>query len=316
MVVSICNTIHFLRLLIMCRPAKALVCSLLVLAALHACRAADDAESAQAIRHASRQYLDALARGDAEAAAAFWTPMGDLIDSQGRSSKGRELARKIQPLRSRDAVTGPTLEIDSLRFVHPDVAMEDGTTQWLAGPNGESALVRFSAVWVRSNGNWLLDSVRESALHPNSHAARLQALSWLVGDWVSSGDGPAIEMTCRWTLERNFLLREIRTQSPDEPLSISQRIGWDPASGQIKSWTFDSHGGHGTGVWSQNEGRWVVDATGVLPDGRQATSRNLYALEGRDSLSWESVESTIAGAPGPQGPTHKVRLVRKQQESK
>jgi uncharacterized protein (TIGR02246 family) len=290
-----------------CR-AIAIVLCLSTAGAIRPCRAVDDAESAAAaIRQASQQYVAAVNRGDGECAAALWTPQGDLIDTHGRSTKGRELASAIQPGQTPPAAL-LTLAIDSLRLITPDVAIEDGRTQWLAAAAGDSMLVRHTAVWVRQNGKWLLDSVRESAADPNSHEARLQALSWLVGDWVSSGEGPAIAMSCQWSLDRHFLLREVRTQSPAGPLSISQRVGWDPASRQIKSWTFDSHGGHGKGVWSRDGEQWTVSAAGVLPDGRKATSSNLYVLEGADLLRWESVESTIDGMPGP---THKVRLMRK-----
>lgn len=265
--------------------------------------AADDAESA-AIRLASQQYVAALNRGDAEAAAALWTAGGDLIDAQGRTTKGRDLARSLQP---GQAPPGLTLTIDALRMVTPEVAIEDGRTLWPAA-GGEAALVRYTAVWVRQNGKWLLDSVREIPADPNSHEAKLHALRWLVGDWVSEGDGPAIEMSCQWSLDRHFLLREIKAQSPAGPLTISQRIGWDPASRQLKSWTFDSHGGHGTGDWSRAGEQWIVTAAGVLPDGRSAASRNTYALDAEGGLRWEAVESTVDGAPGP---IHKVRLVRK-----
>ena len=168
--------------------------------------------------------------------------------------------------------------------------------------------MRYTAVWVRQNGKWLLDSVRECAADPSSHEARLQELGWLLGEWTSAEGGPAIEMTCQWSLDRHFLLREIRAQTPAGPVSVSQRIGWDPATRQIKSWTFDSHGGHGLGTWSREGDRWVVNAAGVLPDGRSATSRNVYLADGADALRWESTESTIDGAAGP---IHKVLLLRK-----
>jgi len=279
---------------------------LFALAVSRPCQAADDAESVTAVRLASQQYVAALKRGDRETAAAFWTPQGDLIDAAGRAAKGRDLAREIQPAAA-TAAAGPVLTVDSLRLITPDVAIEDGRTQWTGAAGSEAAVMRFSAVWVRQSGKWLLDSVRESAVDPNSHEARLQSLDWLVGKWVGAGDGPAIEVDCQWSLDRHFLLREIRTQSPEGPLTVSQRIGWDPASRQIKSWTFDSHGGHGLGTWSGDGQQWTIAAKGVLPDGRQAASRNILVRDGADALRWETVEHTIDGGPGP---VHKLRLVR------
>jgi len=101
-------------------------------------------------------------------------------------------------------------------------------------------------------------------------------------------------------------LREIRTQTPAGPLSISQRIGWDPAIRQ-------SNRGRSTPTAATarhlepRRRSLTVTAAGVLPmDAR--TSRNAYFSEGADALRWESTESAIDGAAGP---IHKVRLVRK-----
>ena len=294
----------------MTRLAIPLVLFLILCLTVSPCGAADEAEATTAIRLASQQYLAALERGDRAGVAAFWTERGDLIDSCGHCTKGRVLAAQIPVGKLPGGA--PKMSIDSLREVTPEVVIEDGRVQWPAVGDTEAQLVRYTAVWVRQGGKWLLDSVRESAADPNTHEARLQALSWLIGDWVSEEGGPAIEMSCQWSLDRHFLLREVRTKSPSGELSISQRIGWDPASGQIKSWTFDSEGGHGTGVWSRDGERWLVSATGVLPDGRPATTRNSYSLSDTGELVWESHESSIAGAPGP---AHKVRLVRKNARS-
>src|SRR5204863_7533534 len=118
----------------------------------------DEAEAAAAaIRQAAQQYMAAVSRGDAEVAMAFWTPQGDLIDTQGRSTKGRDLVRAIQPSQAQSA-SGLTLTIDSLRLITPEVVIEDGRTQRQSAA-GNSTLVRHSAIWVRQGGKWLLDSV-------------------------------------------------------------------------------------------------------------------------------------------------------------
>ena len=37
--------------------------------------------------------------------------------------------------------------------------------------------------------------------------------------------------------------------------------------GQIRSWSFDSSGGHGTGLWSPTPEGWRIESTGMLADG-------------------------------------------------
>ena len=34
-------------------------------------------------------------------------------------------------------------------------------------------------------------------------------------------------------------------------MTVTQRIGWDPAAKQIRSWEFDSEGGFGEGTWGE-----------------------------------------------------------------
>jgi hypothetical protein len=69
-----------------------------------------------------------------------------------------------------------------------------------------------------------------------------------------------------------------------------QRIGWDPIARRIKSWTFDSNGGYGDGQWSKQGDTWVVQASGVLPDGRTTTSTNFYHRDSADGCTWKSVD--------------------------
>ena len=96
-------------------------------------------------------------------------------------------------------------------------------------------------------------------------------------------------------------------------MSISQRIGWDPAKKQITAWTFDSEGGHGVGVWSCQGDQWVVHSTGVLPDGQSATSTSTYTRNGDDAFVWESTHSEGPGSPVAH---RKIELVRRKSTSK
>ena len=66
----------------------------------------------------------------------------------------------------------------------------------------------------------------------------------------------------------------------------TQRIGWDPRSEQIKSWEFDSEGGHGESLWARLGNQWVVKATSVLQDGRTATATHLIAPEDPSTCHW------------------------------
>jgi hypothetical protein len=53
-----------------------------------------------ALRQRTKDYLDAVERGDGVEIASFWTADGDYVDEAGQSVNGRRLAR--QATRSRE----------------------------------------------------------------------------------------------------------------------------------------------------------------------------------------------------------------------
>ena len=272
--------------------------------------AAPDAQAAEtkAIRQASANYIAAIRQGDAEKIAACWTPEGDFIDSTGRAANGRELSQAAaRAHQDESAALAPT--VDSIRFITADVAIEDGTIELKGADVKGAETTHFTAVWVRRDGKWLLDSVREAAGVKQTHQDKLRALEWLVGDWRSEGDSSAqVEASCNWNAEKNYLLREIRIRPESGPVhAVSQRMGWDPRTKQIRIWTFDAAGGFGEGVWNQEGNAWVVATKAVTADGKSAKSVNTYTRVNEDAFLWES----ISAVDGEQLPNHKLRMVRK-----
>jgi Domain of unknown function (DUF4440) len=267
-----------------------------------------------AVRRAAEAYISALGRGDSAQLVDAWTAEGDFVDSTGRVTKGRDLASQIDPRRPKtDGAESLLITVDSIRLVTPDVAIEDGVSELPVG-DSEFSVARYTAVWVKRDSKWLLDSVRESAPHGGSHHDRLRPLRWLIGDWVQQGGAGNVEVTCRWSPDGNFLLRDIKTQTPDgQTLSFAQRIGWDAAKKQITAWTFDSEGGYGVGVWSRHGDQWLVRSTGVLPDGQSASSTSTSVRNGDDAFIWESTHSVGAGSPVAH---RKVELIRRKSTEK
>jgi ketosteroid isomerase-like protein len=265
--------------------------------------AADEA----AIRKRGKDYIAAIRRGDSAEIASFWTAEGTYVDEAGRAFQGGELAREAKAV-AEEREPGIMVTVDSIHFVTPDVAIEDGGLTSSPGILSASVARRYTAIWVRQKGKWLLDGVREAAVPTVTHNDRLRELSWMVGDWISDDDGKTVRLSCKWSTEKNFLLREIDVRLPGrEPLHVTQRIGWDAREKQIKSWTFDSEGGHGDGLWFHKDDRWIIEAQSVLPDGSRATGTNHLAQDGNDAFLWESTNGEIEGEPMPE---HKVRLIR------
>jgi uncharacterized protein (TIGR02246 family) len=255
----------------------------------------------QAIRQAARDYLAALARGDAKVLAESWTADGDFIDEQGRTRPASELIAEA----GRSVPQGERPEIKlidtKIRFLSGDVAIEDGTSEVTrAGSSAAPVRGRFAAIWVRQNNRWRLASLREAALPPAGEHGQLSDLQWMVGVWLAETDDTKLEVTARWNTSGTFLLRDLKIIRQDKVVfQGSQRIGWDPIAHRLKSWIFDSDGGYGEGTWTKEGNRFLVQTNGVLPDGRQTSATHAIVYDGKDRFTWTSSSARVHGESAP-----------------
>lgn len=268
--------------------------------------ASADADAVEAdVAAASRAYKEALARGDADAVREMWTEEGDIIDDAGNVIRGRDAAEGIAA--PDDGEAGPRFTIDSaeVRLLSDTVAIEDGAVT--VTPPGAAAPHhgRFTATWVKRPGGWRVASLREWRTDPPEDGAQLQALGWLVGDWEVAVNGdatdaestPSLEMAVHWNSTHTYLVRETRITPPDggPVVEISQRIGWDPLTRRIRSWSFSSDGGHSEAVWTLENGVWVARTMSVLPDGTLTRSINHYVYDGADECTFQSLPTHAGG---------------------
>ena len=104
----------------------------------------------------------------------------------------------------------------------------------------------------------------------------------MVGEWVDESSDSIIHANCRWSDDKNFLLRDFVIQVQGRPMmKVTQRIGWDPLTEQIKSWVLRFRRGLRPGTLDAGtaiSGR--IKSTGVLPDGRIATATNILTRTG------------------------------------
>ena len=141
----------------------------------------------------------------------------------------------------------------------------------------------------------------------------LEVLDWMVGTWVDAGEDATIVTDCSWTKNRKFLKRSFKVKIDEEAtLEGDQFVGWDPIAGQIRSWTFDSEGGIGEGLWIQDGKRWLVKVSFVLADGARASALNVYTHVDADTIRWQSTNREIAGELQPSIP--EVTIVRQKSQ--
>jgi hypothetical protein len=106
----------------------------------------------------------------------------------------------------------------------------------------------------------------------------------------------------------NYILREFHVTLPDGTRRrSSQRIGWDSATGSIKSWTFNADGGHGEGVWKRQGDVWIVNNSGISADGKHTSLTTIYSKISDESMI---VSAVGAMADDQSEPDVKIRLTR------
>jgi uncharacterized protein (TIGR02246 family) len=263
---------------------------------------AGNPEGEAGIQKNAEAFVEAFHKGDSKALAARWTADGDYTDQDGRQFKGRDAIEKLFAGMFA-ANKGLKVRIDSvsLRFLDPDAAVEDGTTEVFAADGGPFGRARFTIVHVKKDGQWLFGSVRDAPFVPPSNYNHLRGFDMLAGDWIGTGEKGEVErLTVTWTETRNFLNATFSTTVKD--LSVGHAthwIGWDPLEKRVRSWIFDASGAFGDGAWTQDGKKWTVKTTAVLQDGKKAAATYVLALVDADTISLESRDRSVDGSAIP-----------------
>jgi uncharacterized protein (TIGR02246 family) len=252
--------------------------------------------------------IDAFAKlyssANAEALAEMFLDDASIVDSDGTATRGKRPVAEMYAT-AFQATPGLKVEtkVEEIQFLTPDVARVEGQSQ-LSSTTGDAAeFTKFSALLVRRDGKWRIAEIREYAA-PQADISpydRLQDLEWMVGDWVDESDNNRVASSIRWADNQSYLVRTYKVELQGEKGSSGTMfIGWDPQSGQIKSWLFDSNGGHGEALWTRTgEKEWVVKAQGVLRDGRPTSATQIHTIINKDSVKTSSIDRIIGGQVAP-----------------
>ncbi len=258
----------------------------------------DRPEEERAVRAVGETFTSAYNAGDAKAVATLFTEDAEMVDENGERIKGRPTIQAFFDAMFRER-KGAKIEIslESLAFLGPEVAKEEGHTRVKpAEKEASDAVRRYTVLFVKQGGKWLYSSVHEDDEPGLAHHERLKELEWMLGDWIDETTDSTVQASCRWSPDKNFLLREFTIHVQGKPvMTVTQRIGWDPLTKQIKSWFFDSEGGYGEGHWTRDGKQWFIKSTGVLPDGRTASATNVLTRVGPHSARWASIQRTVGG---------------------
>lgn len=276
---------------------------------------AADQSAEEAIEQRLNSYLDAFNANDADKVASHWAAEGVSVNEEtGERTKGRKaLHDDFHAFFAQSPGARLTGEATAVRLIKPDVAVADGEVT-LFVPGGEPASSAFTAILVKEQGEWFLESSQERPLpSPPTSQAALEELGWLVGQWRDDTAGVEVNTTVRWSAGSAFLIRSYNADYGDgDTFEGTQVIGWDPSTKQFRTWNFSSDGSFGEGFVSRNGDEFVVKGSQVESDGGIATETMIISRVDQDTLRVEKIGRTHNGSPIPSAGPVTVRRVSDQ----
>lgn len=223
----------------------------------------------------------AFNKHDAKAVSELFHPEGELVDADGNVLRTRSgLEAHYAEIFKSAAQTQLSVSNQSLRFIGDSLAMYDGVAVVKTSAREPQRQSRFAAILSKQGNQWFIASIRdleEMDIGPAAIREKLEALNWLVGEWIEEGGNYRIHTKCQWSEDKMSLIQNIEITGPDiKPLKGTQRISWDPGTQKIKSWAHDTLGGHTEALWTQGNGQWIAKSSGTNRDGDPTSMTMVY----------------------------------------
>ena len=268
------------------------------------------------LQQAAADFVVAFNAKDSEAIAKLFLENGEITDAGGGSliSGQEQIAAHYAGLFTGEAVPSLAIEVDSVRLVAPNLAIEDGTAHYTA-PDGEAPprSTAYTAVLMKSgDGVWQIASTR-SLRDVTEDAGQLSDLATTInGDWTTQNEGVRLDLAFGWDETGNYITGEMLTTTADgEPQPGSIRITWDAVKQSIVSWIFDAEGGVSEGVWTPTETGWLIRTEGTTGDGEILGASQTLTTEGPNTLLWTATQRVVDGEVQPD---NLLRIVRQAPE--
>ena len=261
---------------------------------------AERTDDDQAIRQVIEQVAKHYDAHNAKALARLFTADAEMVDETGQTVRGRQAIEHTFGA-AFAAYPSATMKIhvESIRFLSPTVAMEEGLSTVQHEPNEPAVPSRYSVVHVKHDGQWQMALAHDLENNEGTGAAELDQLGWLVGSWVDESPEALVQTNYRWAESRKFLLGQFIIQIHGRRvMSGTERIGWDPVARQLRSWVFDSEGGFAEGLWTRHASQWMVKMSGATRDGRINSATNIYQRLGSDRFAYKSRDRVVGGRLG------------------
>jgi uncharacterized protein (TIGR02246 family) len=246
-------------------------------------------------------FVQAFNKGDAKALAAFWTEKGEFTGSDGEKLVGHDaIEKELQALFDENKGVQLRIEVESIKFLSPDVAVEEGVSALLHADGTPPSHSRYTNIHVKKDGKWLLESVKVSPYSPPSNAGNLKMFEGLIGTWSDEGENGTTTIEFEWTENQNFILAHFSTSKKGVLMTGGTAwIGWDASEKIVRTWMFEGNGGFGQGTWSKADGKLTGKSSAVMPDGKKASVTNVVSRVDANTIQWEIKDRVLDGKPLP-----------------
>lgn len=272
---------------------------------------ADYQKEEHEIRESAAAFVTAYNSHDAAAVSQLFAQDAEFTDEDGDLVRGRKaIQQDFAEMFEKFPECAIEVDIESLRVLTPNIAIEEGTIRGYPEPDRKPNISGYVAIHVRVGDKWQVASVSDfeatsEQLTPREH---LEELSWMEGVWIDEGPESIVKATCSWDNTGNYLLHEFELKVAGLVLSNgSMRIGWDPLTQQIKSWTFSADGGYSEGFWSRDNNEWTVKLRGVSADGEVTSATSVFVFLDADTMTWRSYDRTVGGRPADDIPVNVIK---------
>ncbi|MFN0050780.1 MAG: SgcJ/EcaC family oxidoreductase [Planctomycetales bacterium] len=277
-------------------------------AAAAATEEADDA----AIRQGAQAFVAAYNAHDSRAVSELFALKAEFTDEEGNLIKGREAIER-DFARMFSEFPDCTIEVDiaSIRLLTPNIAIEEGSVRGQPIPEEPSNISEYVTIHVKVDGRWLIASVTDYEVDAGESLSprdSLEQLAWMVGEWIDESPDSSVKSSCRWDDTGSYLLIDFTLQAGDAlDANGSMRIGWDPHSGQLKSWTFDADSGYSEGLWTRQDDSWSVRSHGTNGAGQITSATHVYRFIDNDTMTWRSYDRVVSGEPADEVPEFVIK---------
>lgn len=265
----------------------------------------------EAIRQGAAAFTAAYNAHNAKAISDLFASKAEVTDEDGNLVKGRQaIEKEFAAQFEKFPESKIEIEIASIRVLTQHIALEEGIVRGQPIPDEEANISSYVAVHVKVDGRWQLASVTDydvpsEELSPHDH---LQQLAWMVGDWLEESPTATVKSTCRWDESGNYLHNDFYVKITGRAsASGSMRIGFDPLTRQLKSWTFDPDGGYSEGLWTRVGDEWIVRAQGVNAEGKVTAGIGVFRYVDKDTMTWRAYERVIGGEPADDVPENVIK---------